>query len=102
MDRDVPKAAQEGSCARGCEEEASCNLEAVFQAIVGPTLEVIQKKRSEKPEVRDAATEAVFEREIYSHLCLRQRGRISSYRSEYIRLGKLCTINFSERAWTHR
>ncbi|KAJ0579839.1 putative ribosomal protein L24e/L24 superfamily [Helianthus annuus] len=57
MDRDVPKAAQEGSCARGCEEEASCNQEAVFQAIMGATLEVIQKKRSEKPEVRDAARE---------------------------------------------
>lgn len=30
------------------------------RAIVGATLEVIQKKRSEKPEVRDAAREAAL------------------------------------------
>ncbi|KAF5784998.1 putative ribosomal protein L24e/L24 superfamily [Helianthus annuus] len=36
-------------------KKALCNQEAVFQAIVGATLEVIQKKRSEKPEVRDVA-----------------------------------------------
>ena len=30
------------------------------RSIVGATLEVIQKKRSEKPEVRDAAREAAL------------------------------------------
>ena len=63
MDRNVPKAAQEGPCPRGCKEEASCYQEALLQGYVGATLEVIQKKRSEKPEVRDAAREAAL-REI--------------------------------------
>jgi hypothetical protein len=37
------------------------------RSIVGATLEVIQKKRAEKPEVRDAAREAALRYII--HLC---------------------------------
>lgn len=37
------------------------------RAIVGATLEVIQKKRSEKPEVRDAAREAALRYVKFCH-----------------------------------
>lgn len=36
------------------------------RSIVGATLEVIQKRRSEKPEVRDAAREAALRYNILS------------------------------------
>jgi large subunit ribosomal protein L24e len=36
------------------------------RSIVGATLEVIQKRRSEKPEVRDAAREAALRYYIHS------------------------------------
>jgi len=38
------------------------------RSIVGATLEVIQKKRAEKPEVRDAAREAALRYVIVSSL----------------------------------
>ncbi|KAE8690053.1 60S ribosomal protein L24 [Hibiscus syriacus] len=52
-----------GHCPRGCEEEETHTKKPYSRSIVGATLEVIQKKRSEKPEVRDAAREAAL-REI--------------------------------------
>lgn len=39
------------------------------RSIVGATLEIIQKKRTEKPEVRDAAREAALRYVITSHFC---------------------------------
>ncbi|KAI3925344.1 hypothetical protein MKW92_048720 [Papaver armeniacum] len=41
-------------------KKASCYQEPYSRSIIGATLEVIQKRRDEKPEVRDAAREAAL------------------------------------------
>ncbi|XP_056862504.1 60S ribosomal protein L24-2 isoform X2 [Raphanus sativus] len=47
------------------------------RSIVGATLEVIQKKRAEKPEVRDAAREAALRRESRRLRTRRRQRRLS-------------------------
>ncbi|KAL6839051.1 hypothetical protein ACP4OV_031105 [Aristida adscensionis] len=68
MDSHVKEAAQEVDIhAEAVKKRRRTTKKPYSRSIVGATLEVIQKKRSEKPEVRDAAREAAL-REIKEHI----------------------------------
>eukprot|EP00241_Pyramimonas_parkeae_P021355 CAMPEP_0114277006 /NCGR_PEP_ID=MMETSP0059-20121206/550_1 /TAXON_ID=36894 /ORGANISM="Pyramimonas parkeae, Strain CCMP726" /LENGTH=116 /DNA_ID=CAMNT_0001397063 /DNA_START=1132 /DNA_END=1483 /DNA_ORIENTATION=+ len=63
LDHSVPKAAKKGQTEELSRKKRRTNRAAVSRSIVGASLEVIQKKRAEKSEVRQAARDAAL-REI--------------------------------------